>query len=125
MQSQAILILNQEEAVRNSLKVVLADEGYRCFTSASIEQALKIIEEKNISLIVLDYVAVNATLLNTLQTHYPATKSIVITSYASLENCRSTLKEVADEFILKPLDFDELLLLINKISPPHTSSIDR
>lgn len=113
MQSQAILILDREEAVRDSLQLVLSDEGYECFTSGDEGCALQLLRHRDIAVVIMDSeLAVKTDLLKLIKEQYPGIKSIVISSYATLEISRLSLMKEADEFILKPLNFDELLSLI-------------
>lgn len=116
MQSQAILIIDGEEAVRDSLGLVLADEGFQCFTLLKQNDVMPILEKEEIAVIILDSeLAVKSDLLSKVKEQYPHVKSVVISSYVYLETCRLALMKEADEFILKPLDFDELILLVNKL----------
>lgn len=122
MQPQSILIFDQEEVVRDSLQLVLNDEGYNCFTSPEDITAIQLLEQQDISIVILDSeVAVKTDLLKIIKNQYPAIKSVVISSYAALESCQQALIQEADEFILKPLNFDELLSLIRTLIPSVSS----
>lgn len=113
MPSQAILILDREEAVRDSLQLVLSDEGYECFASRDESCALQLLTHRDIAVVIMDSeLAVKTDLLRIIKEQHPGIKSIVISSYAALEISRLALMKEADEFILKPLNFDELLSLI-------------
>lgn len=117
MQSQAILILDQEEAIRDSLDLVLRDEGYQSYTSSDEVGALQLLADQDISVVILDSkLAVKTDLLDVINSQYPDIKTIVISSYVALETCRLALMKDADEFILKPLDFDELLSQIQELT---------
>lgn len=117
MQSQGILILDQEEAIRDSLQLVLGDEGYRCFASQDKTHALQLLTNQDIAIVILDSdLAVKTDLLKVIKDQYPDIKSIVISSYVALETCRLALMKDADEFILKPLNFDELITLIKELT---------
>ncbi len=116
MQSQAILIIDQEEAVRDSLQLIISDEGYKCFASPDQNSALQLLRHQDIAIVILDsQLAVKTDLLKIIRDKFPAIKTVVISSYASLETCRLALVKEADEFILKPLNFDELLSLIKEL----------
>lgn len=122
MQSQAILILDREEVIRDSLQLVLSDEGFECFTSRDHNNALKLLANQDIAVIILDSeLAVETDLLKVIKNEYPAIKSIVVSSYAALEASQMVLIQEADEFILKPLNFDELLSLIRTLIPSVSS----
>jgi DNA-binding NtrC family response regulator len=117
MQSKAILIIDYEKAVRDSLQLVMKEEGYTCFTCEDEDQALRLLETKEVDIVILDSeFAVKTDLLKHLKREKASLKSIVLTSYVSLETCRLALMKEADEFILKPLDFDELFATVEKLS---------
>lgn len=119
MQSRAILIADQEEAVRESLQIIMSDEGYRCFSGSRKSEILKILENENINAIILDsQLAIKARLPTIIKERYPKTKMIVISSYAALENIQLVLMDNTDGIILKPLDFDELIELVNHLTEP-------
>jgi DNA-binding NtrC family response regulator len=116
MQSKAILIIDYEKAVRDSLQLVMREEGYTCFTSKDEAGALKALETENIGIVILDSeFAVKTNLLKCIKDQKQFLKSIVLASYVSLETCRLALMKEADEFLLKPLDFDDLIALVNKL----------
>lgn len=123
MQSQAILILDQEEVIRDSLQLILSDEGFKCFTSPDDSGALQLLAQRDIAVMILDSeLAVKTDLLKVIKNQHPGIKSIVVSSYASLEASRMMLIKEADEFILKPLNFDELLSLIHALIPSVSPS---
>ena len=120
MQSKAILIIDYEKAVRDSLQLVMREEGYNCFTSQDETDAFQILDTEEIGIVILDSeLAVKQNLLKRIKERSPHIKSIVLSSYVSLETCRLALMNEADEFLLKPLDFDELILLVNKLYSSH------
>ena len=121
MQSKAILIIDYEKAVRESLQLVMNEEGYTCFTSQDETEAFQILDTEDIGIVILDSeFAIKTDLLKRIRDHKLVIKSIVLSSYVSLETCRLALMKEADEFILKPLDFDELISMVNKLSSSPT-----
>lgn len=120
MQSKAILIIDYEKAVRDSLQLVMREEGYNCFTLQDETDAVQILENEEIAIVILDSeLAVKQNLLKRIKERNRHLKSVVLSSYVSLETCRLALMNEADEFLLKPLDFDELILLVNKLYSSH------
>jgi|SRR5690625_297889 len=116
MHVPVILIAEREEAVRDSLQIVLSDEGYRCFSYSNEEEVLEALEKEVISVIILDsQLAIGKGLLQVIKEQYPQIKSIVISSYASLERVQFSLKDLSDKIILKPFDFGELTSLVNSL----------
>ena len=54
MTESIILIVDDEEGIRESLSGIFEDEGYDVITARSGEEALKILKEQNVDLILLD-----------------------------------------------------------------------
>lgn len=119
MNSQGILILDQEEAVRDSLHLVLSEEGFRCFSAKSEAEALKVLDTESVGLIILDSQVLGLmVLLEKMKKAKPLPKIILMSSYAEAEVTQQALAHGADDFILKPLDFDELITQIIKLLLP-------
>lgn len=119
MNPQAILIFDQEEAVRDSLHLILSEEGYRCFSAMNEAEVLNLLSTRPISLIILDSQVSGLTnLLDSINNAEYAVKIILISSYAEAEVTQQALTHGADDFILKPLDFDELIAQIKKYLMP-------
>lgn len=119
MQSRAILIADREEAVRESLQLVMSDEGYRCFPGSGKAEILEILDRESIQAVILDsQLALKTGLTAIIKEQYPKIKMIVISSYAALESIQLVLTDNTDGIILKPLDFDELIALVNRLTEP-------
>lgn len=108
-----ILIFDCEEAVRESLQLVLTEEGFDCFVAENESHALQILSSQPISIAVLDSQVIGASsFLETIKKTYPKIKIILLSSYSEFEVTQRALAAGADNYALKPLDFDELILLI-------------
>lgn len=115
MEPHTILIIDQEEAVRDSLRLVLNEEGYCCYTAKDEATASQILAGGIVDLVILDSQVYGKTqLLEKIKGEYPEIKIILLSSYAEVEVTQQALKRGADDFVLKPLDFDELIQLIKK-----------
>jgi DNA-binding NtrC family response regulator len=120
MNSHAILIFDPEEAVRDSLHLVFTEEGFQCFSTGNEVEALRVLLSEPISLLIIDsQVPGLQTMVQTIKRSYPSLNIILQSSYAEAEVTQQALTHGADDFILKPLDFDELIALVrNMISTP-------
>lgn len=122
MKPHSILIVDQQEVVRDSLNLVLSEEGYSCCTAANSTQAEKVLAKRVIDLIIIDSQLLDRKgLFSFLKTQYPSVKIIIISSYVEIEVTQKALMEGAHDFIVKPLDFKEL---IDKISF-HLPSVEK
>ncbi len=116
MKPPSILIIDQEEAVRDSLHLVLSEEGFHCFSTGTKGEAIKILKAEPISLIILDSQTRSITsFLEKLKETYPKVKIILLTTYAEVDITQQALVIGADDFVLKPLDFNEFIDQIKKL----------
>lgn len=114
MKPHSILIVDQQEVVRDSLQLVLDEEGFKSYTACNASKAQKVITTKSIDLIIVDSQLLDHHgLFSFLKARYPEIKIIVIASYVEIEVTQKALIAGAHDFIIKPLDFKELINKIN------------
>lgn len=114
MELQSILIVDQQEVVCDSLRLVLSEEGFRCYTSRNSTKAQKILTTKSIDLIIIDSQLLDRDgLFAFLKARHPNVKIIVMSSYVEIEVTQKALISGAHDFIVKPLDFKELIDKVN------------
>jgi len=113
-----ILIADDEQEIRESLSLVLGDEGYECDTAADGETAFEHIENNNYDILIADIKMPNMDgmeLLEMTKKHSPQTLPIIITAYATVETAIRALRSGAADYILKPLDFDEVIMRVKHL----------
>ncbi|MBS1271115.1 MAG: Regulatory protein AtoC [Candidatus Marinimicrobia bacterium] len=113
-----ILIADDEQEIRESLSVVLEDEGYECTTAEHGEVALEKIEKANYDILIADIKMPKLDgmeLLEKTKQISPQTMSIIITAYATVETAVQALRTGASDYILKPLDFDEVIMRVKHL----------
>ena len=110
-----ILIVDDEPIVRESIRDWLQDAGYQVYTAESGEEALSLIEKQDFSLIVIDVRLPGKTgikILTEVKQQKPQIKSIVITAYPSAEMAAEAMKLGAVDYLIKPVNPDDLEKLI-------------
>lgn len=118
MSSKTILIIDQEEVVRESLQLVLGEEGYHCISSSCEADALTILKNEPVELIIIDSQLLGSSqLLDIVTKKYPNTKIIIMSSYAEIDVTQKALILGAHDFIVKPIDFEELIEKLNTYLP--------
>lgn len=118
MQFPPILIVDQEEAVRESLLLLLTEEGFCCFSASNEAEALAVLREEPIELITIDSQLLGSSkLLQTITEKYPDITIIIMSSYAEIDVTQKALISGAHDFIVKPIDFEELLAKFNAHLP--------
>lgn len=113
-----ILIADPEEAIRDSLQIVLLEEGYDSAVAASQPAMLELIRNQSYDLIIAD-VAMLATNVDefteTVSSSSPSSKIIVTTSYEDVSYILALMRYGIMEYMIKPFEFDELIERIHKL----------
>jgi len=113
-----ILIADDEEEIRNSLSMVLQDEGYRCTAVADGASAIEELKEHSFDILISDLKMPHANGIEVLEEALKRssdTLTIIITAHATVETAIQALRKGAADYILKPLDFDEVILRIENL----------
>ena len=113
--AHSILIVEDDDSVRQSLSVVLELEGYRTESAATVDHALELLKNQYFDVILLDIKFADKTGLRFLQRSQkitPETIKIVITGFPSMRNVIDALNLGASGYILKPIIPPELLRTI-------------
>src|SRR5919201_1225761 len=112
-----ILIVDDEEVIRNSISLYLRREGYQVEVCATGEEGLRQIEEAHPDLMLLDLKLPTLggfEVLKRVKEIKDELIVIMITAYGSIENAVQAMKAGAYDYITKPLDLDELEVIIKK-----------
>ncbi len=115
--SYTVLIVEDEETLRSSLRMALISEGYNLLCSASGEEALKTVEKELVDLAILDIRLPGMDGLQTMERIRkldPTILTIVMTGYADVETAVRAMKMGAYDYINKPFELDEMKLIIFK-----------
>ncbi|MCB9899511.1 MAG: sigma-54-dependent Fis family transcriptional regulator [Planctomycetes bacterium] len=113
----AILVIDDELIVRESLGAWLADDGYRVETAESGAAALRLASSTRYDVAFIDIQMPKMDgleLQKRLLAANPSMTTIVMTAYASVDTAVRALKEGAYDYIVKPFDPDELLHLVER-----------
>jgi two-component system, NtrC family, nitrogen regulation response regulator NtrX len=110
-----VLIVDDESAIRESLKGVLEDEGYKTAAAASGEACLECLGKQSFDVILLDIWLPGMDGLDTLQNIRAladAPEVIIISGHATIETAVRATKLGAFDFLEKPLSVDRTLTLV-------------
>jgi DNA-binding NtrC family response regulator len=117
MTSMRILIVDDEEVLRDVLEVVLRREGFDIVSAASGEEALSMLDGEEIDLAILDVMLPGISGIDTLRAmriSNPNLPVIVITASSSIDGAIEAMKHGAFHYIPKPFKNDEVVLTVNK-----------
>jgi len=116
-----VLIVEDENIMRDSLRDWLKDEGYEVDTAESGEEALQKIGEKEFGVAVLDLRLPGKDGLEVLReatARNPKFKGVIITAYPSVETAVEAMKIGAVSYIVKPFAPDALEKAIEEVLGP-------
>jgi two-component system response regulator PilR (NtrC family) len=110
-----LLIVDDEQGMRDFLSIMLKKEGYSVSLADSAERASEFVERGDFDLIISDIAMPGQSGLEVLRQAKeanPETPVIMITAYASTESAVEALKLGAYDYIIKPFDVDELKIVV-------------
>jgi two-component system response regulator HydG len=107
-----ILIVDDEPAHRQMIRAVLDAEGYAIDEAADGKEALNCVRKRFYDLILSKMSGIEA--LKEIKLINPGIAVIVMTAYASVSTAVGALKSGAYDYLTKPLDIDELKILVTK-----------
>ena len=115
--SSRILLVEDDDALREALADTLMLGGYDYLEAASAEAALKLLEQESVSMVVSD---VNMpgmdghALLRTLRSHYPQLPVLLMTAYGTVQQAVTAMRDGAADYLVKPFAPKALLELIGQ-----------
>ena len=117
--SGEILVVDDEQAIREAVVGILEDEGYTARQAANSEQALSEVSRKLPHLILLDIWLEGSRLdgvqiLDVVKHHYPDIPIIMFSGHGTIDTAVAAIKKGAYDFIEKPFQSDRLLIAISR-----------
>jgi len=113
-----ILIVDDESIVRESLSDWLGSVGYDVEVAESGENALQIIRQKKIKIMVADLVMPGMNgieLMKEAKKIIPTISTVIITAHATIQTAITAIREGAHDYIEKPFCPEKVELLIEKL----------
>jgi two-component system response regulator AtoC len=117
MSKEKILVVDDELGMRKYLDRLLKDNGYRVSLSADGAQALAEIKKGPPALVLADLKMPKMdglSLLGKIKEDFPKTTVVIMTAYGTMESAIKAMKLGAYDYINKPFEMDQILLVIDK-----------
>jgi DNA-binding NtrC family response regulator len=112
-----VLVVDDEEFVRQSLEDLLQSEGYRALTAASLKEALEVLEKESANAIVTDLRMPSGSgldLIEEVRKRGIEIPIVVLTGAGTVGEAVAAMKSGAYDFIQKPVDPEQFVLLIGR-----------
>ncbi|MBI9071281.1 MAG: sigma-54-dependent Fis family transcriptional regulator [Melioribacteraceae bacterium] len=113
-----ILVVDDEIAIRDSLKLFLEEEGFTTETAADGEEALDKIEEDNYDVVLSDIKMPKFDGIQLLEKSAqisPGTFFIIMTAFASVDTAINALRKGAYDYLIKPVEFEDVLIRVKRL----------
>jgi DNA-binding NtrC family response regulator len=115
---RTILIVEDEDIIRNSLSELLTGEGFHVSEAGRVGDAVELAKETDFDVAICDVQLPDGdglTLLRKLHQRNPHTCILIITAYATVENAVEAFKSGAFDYLVKPVIFEDLLHKLDRL----------
>ncbi|MGB9695677.1 MAG: sigma-54-dependent transcriptional regulator [Ignavibacteria bacterium] len=114
-----ILVVDDESSQRVILSGFLREKGFNTFEAGSGAEALEIIRNHFVDIVISDYRMPEMTgieLLKEARQINPEIAFVIVTAFGTIENAVETMKLGAYDYLTKPINLDELEIIVKRIS---------
>jgi len=114
---KTILVVDDEDDVRESVREVLSDEGYRVVDTADGTRVLELIKDEKPELVLLDIWMPQVDgigLLKEIKTQEPEINVVMVSGHGNIHTAVTATKFGAFDFIEKPVSLDGLLTTVQR-----------
>jgi DNA-binding NtrC family response regulator len=126
MNDKTILVVEDRPNTLKVLSAILEDEGYQVFKAANGRQALEIYNANEALQVVLSDLKMpgmdGVALFREMQAVRRPPPFIIMTAYGTVTSAVQALKEGVTNYLIKPLDYEELAIVLEKAIHDHSLS---
>ena len=115
--TERILVADDEKLIRWSLRKNLVGAGYEVLEAGDGQQALEVLEDEGADLLLLDIRMPHKSGLEVLShvvEQHPEVPVVLMTAFSSVEGAVDAMKRGAFDYLIKPFNHDEVLLVVRK-----------
>jgi two-component system, NtrC family, response regulator AtoC len=117
MEKKTIFIVDDDVSVLKLLSICFAGMNFEVTQTQSGEKAFTILSEQVFDIVITDLLLGNVSgldILKKVKETAPGTEVLVITGHSSIDSAVQAMKQGAYEYITKPIDIDELSVVVQK-----------
>jgi two-component system, NtrC family, response regulator PilR len=121
----SILVVDDEQSMRDFLKIMLKKEGYQVHTAGNGDTALSSLKEGSFDLVISDIRMPGVSgldLLSNIKELYPDLPVIMITAFASPDDAVTAMKSGAFDYISKPFNIEEIKSVVESATSRKSKS---
>lgn len=118
MENNKVLILDDEDSIRQFMKINLEYQGYQTVEAATGEEALKVFEQENPAVAILDVMLPGISgfdVCQSIREKSPRTGIIMVSAKSQDIDKILGLERGADDYIIKPFNPQELILRVRSL----------
>lgn len=112
-----ILVVDDDDSIRESMTAFIERAGYPTFSAASAEQAINRLKERQMDVVITDIILPGMDgldLTDIIKNDYDI-DVIVMTGYSSEYSYEEAINKGASDFVFKPVRYEELLLRLKRV----------
>ncbi|MCB9884178.1 MAG: sigma-54-dependent Fis family transcriptional regulator [Planctomycetes bacterium] len=113
-----VLVVDDEEGVREGLRTMLQREGVHVETAGSAEDGVRRVEDRSYDVVFLDINLPGAdglSMLGKLRRGSPAADVVILTGYGTVANTVEAMRKGASDVIEKPFSSDRILAVVRRV----------
>jgi DNA-binding NtrC family response regulator len=117
MNRRKVLVIDDDASLRRVMEMQLEESGCDVVAVASGKEALAVLEEATPALVITDLRIPGMSgmdLLKLLRADHPELTVIMVTAYGTVKTAVEAMKAGAYDYLTKPIDYDELALVVNR-----------
>lgn len=117
MNGHRILVVDDDESIRSTVKAILQEEGYTVDIASTGQEAIQKSKDNKYNVALLDIRLPDiegVELLELLKEGVPRIRKIMVTGYPSIQNSVAAVNKRADAYLIKPVDPDNLLAVVEE-----------
>ncbi len=116
-----ILVVEDDRPLQDALVTTLEGAGFQVFSAADGGEALKVLNEHSVDLVVTDVQMQpvdGCELLRRVQQRQPSLPVLMMTAYGTIEQAVNAMREGAVDYLVKPFEADELERRVSRYLKP-------
>lgn len=122
MNNHSILLVDDDDSLRRVMQIQLEEAGYSVGTAPDAEAALAALDSRSYALVITDFLMPGMSgldLLHRIRAQSPDTLVILISAFGTIQGAVAAMRAGAFDYITKPIDYEELVLLLKRAMEHH------